>query len=226
VSQEFQVIAATGEDAIVYCPDSDYAANMEKAEALAPRARAGRRAADDEGPTPGKSTCDDVAELLNVPLETTVKSLVLATDSSTTRRARRHAGLAAAAARRPRHERDQGRQGAGPGRGLPLRHRAEIEAHFGTKPGYLGPIGLKQPVKIVADREVAVMADWICGANEEDFHITGVNWGRDLPSRTRWRTCAMCRGRPVAGRQGPCSRSSGASRSGMCSTSAPSTASR
>ncbi len=53
--------------------------------------------------------------------------------------------------------------------------------HFGTKPGYLGPIGLKKPVKIVADREVAVMADWICGANEEDFHITGVNWGRDLP---------------------------------------------
>jgi prolyl-tRNA synthetase len=58
---------------------------------------------------------------------------------------------------------------------------AEIEDHFGTKPGYLGPIGLKKPVKLVADREVAVMADWICGANEEDFHITGVNWGRDLP---------------------------------------------
>ena len=58
---------------------------------------------------------------------------------------------------------------------------AEIEEHFGTKPGYLGPIDLKKPVKIVADREVAVMADWICGANEEDFHFTGVNWGRDLP---------------------------------------------
>jgi prolyl-tRNA synthetase len=58
---------------------------------------------------------------------------------------------------------------------------AEIVDHFGTKPGYLGPIALKKPVKIVADREVAVMADWICGANEEDFHFTGVNWGRDLP---------------------------------------------
>jgi prolyl-tRNA synthetase len=57
----------------------------------------------------------------------------------------------------------------------------EIVDHFGTKPGYLGPIGLKKPVKIVADREVAVMADWICGANEDDFHMTGVNWGRDLP---------------------------------------------
>jgi len=57
----------------------------------------------------------------------------------------------------------------------------EIVDHFGTRPGYLGPIGLKKPVKIVADREVAVMADWVCGANAEDFHLTGVNWGRDLP---------------------------------------------
>jgi len=58
---------------------------------------------------------------------------------------------------------------------------AEIEEHFGCKPGYLGPLGLKKPVGLVVDRDVAVMADWICGANEEDFHIRGVNWGRDLP---------------------------------------------
>ena len=57
----------------------------------------------------------------------------------------------------------------------------EIEEHFGCKPGYLGPIGLKKPLKILADREVAMMSDWICGANAEDFHITGVNWVRDLP---------------------------------------------
>ncbi len=57
----------------------------------------------------------------------------------------------------------------------------EIVAHFGTPPGYLGPIGLKLPVRVVADREVAMMADWVCGANEADFHLTGVNWGRDLP---------------------------------------------
>jgi prolyl-tRNA synthetase len=61
----------------------------------------------------------------------------------------------------------------------------EIEEHFGCKPGYLGPIGLKQPLKIVADREVTLMADWICGANAEDFHITGVNWARDLPEPDR-----------------------------------------
>jgi prolyl-tRNA synthetase len=58
---------------------------------------------------------------------------------------------------------------------------AEIEAHFGCKPGYLGPINLKQPVRMVADAEVAVMSDWICGANAPDVHLTGVNWGRDLP---------------------------------------------
>ncbi len=58
---------------------------------------------------------------------------------------------------------------------------AEIEQHFGCKPGYLGPIGTRQPVKVVADRTVAAMSDFICGANDEDFHYTGVNWGRDLP---------------------------------------------
>ena len=58
---------------------------------------------------------------------------------------------------------------------------AEIEDHFGTKPGYLGPVGLKKPVKIVADRTVANMSDFVCGANEVDYHLTGVNWGRDLP---------------------------------------------
>ena len=58
---------------------------------------------------------------------------------------------------------------------------AEIGDHFGCKPGYLGPIGLQKPVNMVVDREVAVLADWICGANEADFHMTGVNWARDLP---------------------------------------------
>jgi prolyl-tRNA synthetase len=58
---------------------------------------------------------------------------------------------------------------------------AEIDEHFGCEPGYLGPLNLKKPLKIVVDREVAVLADWVCGANEADFHITGVNWSRDLP---------------------------------------------
>jgi prolyl-tRNA synthetase len=78
----------------------------------------------------------------------------------------------------------------------------EIEEHFGCKPGYLGPIGLQKPVTLVVDREVAVMADWICGANAEDFHITGVNWGRDLPEPDRGRPAQCESGRPIAGRQG------------------------
>ncbi|HWP12854.1 MAG TPA: proline--tRNA ligase, partial [Ramlibacter sp.] len=183
LSEEFQVIAATGEDAIVYCPGSDYAANMEKAEALAPRQP--RPAVGQplvKTPTPGRATCPEVAELLKVPLATTVKSLVLATDqvgedgeiTST------QVWLLLV---RGDHDMNEIKVGKVPGldRGFRFATVPEIVDHFGTKPGYLGPISPRKPVKIVADRDVAVMADWICGANEEDFHFTGVNWGRDLP---------------------------------------------
>jgi prolyl-tRNA synthetase len=183
VSQEFQVIAATGEDAIVYCPGSEYAANMEKAEAMAPQGpRPAAARAMEKTPTPGKSTCADVAELLKVALKATVKSLVLATDET---------GPAGDIVRtqvwlllvRGDHDMNEIKVSKVPGldKGFRFATVPEIVAHFGTVPGYLGPIGLKKPVKIVADREVAVMADWICGANDEGFHMTGVNWGRDLP---------------------------------------------
>ena len=183
LSEEFQVIAATGEDAIVYCPDSEYAANMEKAEALAP---AGPRAAASQTmvktPTPGKSTCADVAELLEIALSSTVKSLVLATDELG------DSGEVVASQvwlLLLRGDRDMNEVKVGKLPGLSSGFRfatvPEIEAHFGSKPGYLGPVNMKQPVKVIADREVALMADWICGANEPDFHFTGVNWGRDLP---------------------------------------------
>jgi prolyl-tRNA synthetase len=187
LSEEFQVIAATGEDAIVYCPASDYAANMEKAEALAPsgpRPAAANPMA--KTPTPGKSTCADVAQLLGVPLATTVKSLVLATDELN------EAGEVVESQvwlllLRGDHDMNEVKVGKVPGldKGFRFASMPEIEAHFGCKPGYLGPVGLKLPVKLVVDREVAVMADWICGANEVDFHMTGVNWGRDLPEPDR-----------------------------------------
>ena len=182
LSEEFQVIAATGEDAIVYCPGSDYAANMEKAEALAPVGP--RKAAAQtmtQVPTPGKSTCEDVALLLGVPLSTTVKSLVLATDVKDDKGnvTKTQVWLLLL---RGDHDMNEVKVGKLPGlNDFRFAALTEIEAHFGCKPGYLGPIGLKMPLKIVADREVAVMADWICGANAEDFHTTGVNWGRDLP---------------------------------------------
>ena len=185
LSEEFQVIAATGEDAIVYCPSSDYAANMEKAEALAP---AGPRGAATQPltktATPGKSTCPDVAELLGVPLATTVKSLVLATDEAneTGEIVKTQVWLLLL---RGDHDMNEIKVGKVPGlAAFRFATPTEIDAHFGCKPGYLGPIGLQKPVQMVVDREVAVLADWICGANEGDFHMTGVNWGRDLPEPT------------------------------------------
>jgi prolyl-tRNA synthetase len=183
LSEEFQVIAATGEDAIIYCPTSDYAANIEKAEALAPT---GPHPAASQPltrtPTPGKSTCADVAALLNVPLQTTVKSLVLATDELDDKGevAKSQVWLLLL---RGDHDMNEVKVGKLPGfeKGFRFATEVEIVDHFGCKPGYLGPLNLKQPVRVVADREVDVLADWICGANEVDFHLTGVNWGRDLP---------------------------------------------
>ena len=183
LSEEFQVIAATGEDAIVYCPSSDYAANMEKAEALAPpQARPAATQALAKSPTPGKSTCADVAELLGLPLTKTIKSLVLATDELNNEGVDVKSQVWLLLVRGD-HDMNEVKVGKLPGfeKGFRFATIAEIEDHFGCKPGYLGPIGLQKPLKIVIDREVAVMADWVCGANAVDFHMTGANWGRDLP---------------------------------------------
>ena len=186
LSEEFQVIAATGEDAIVYCPGSDYAANMEKAEALAP---AGARAAASQPlvktATPGQSTCAAVAELLGVPLATTVKSLVLATDETNDlgEIIKSQVWLLLL---RGDHDMNEIKVAKVPGLDQSFRFATteEISSHFGCQPGYLGPLQLQKTVSLVVDHEVAVMADWTCGANEADFHMTGVNWGRDLPEPT------------------------------------------
>ena len=185
LSEEFQVIAATGEDAIVYCPSSNYAANMEKAESLAPtepRSAPGRKM--EKTPTPDMSTCADVAQYLNVDLKTTVKSLVLATDTLDDQ------GLVVKSQvwlllLRGDHSMNEVKVAKLPGlAGFRFATLTEIDDHFGCKPGYLGPVGLKLALHIVVDRDAAVMADWICGANEPDFHMTGVNWARDLPEPT------------------------------------------
>lgn len=202
LSEEFQVIAATGEDAIVYCPSSDYAANMEKATSLEPSPRLAcndTSPAMEKFPTPGRSTCEAVAELLNVPLATTVKSLVLATDVLGKDGAvvKTQVWLLLIRGNDSMNEVKVGKiEGLADFR---FATEAEIVAHFGCRPGYLGPVGtipptnsnllvfgrrdwqLPIPVTIVADREVAAMSNWICGANEAGFHIKGVHWGRDLP---------------------------------------------
>lgn len=182
-SHEFQVIADTGEDAIAYCPDSDYAANVELAEALPLIAQRGAATqALVKTPTPGKSTCEDVAQLLKLPLSQTVKSLVLATDekNDADEIVKTTVWLLLV---RGDHSLNEVKAGKIDGlkEGYRFATVAEIEAHFGCKPGYLGPIGVKKPVRIVADRTVAAMSDFVCGANEADFHFTGANWGRDLP---------------------------------------------
>ncbi len=204
LSEEFQVIAATGEDAIVYCPTSDYAANMEKAEALAPQGE--RKAATQamtKTATPGKATCADVAELLSIPLKSTVKSLVLATDTLNEKGEAVKTQIWLLLLRGD-HDMNEVKVGKLPGlASFRFATAPEIEEHFGCKPGYLGPVPPLGPdtsnlgeffgelwtgkyfhkklAGIVADREVAAMTDWVCGANEPGFHITGVNWGRDLP---------------------------------------------
>ncbi len=183
LSEEFQVIAATGEDAIVYCPDSDYAANMEKAEALRPQGpRPAGLQALAKTPTPGKSTCADVAEFLDLPLQRTVKSLVLATEEKD-QQGQVVKTTVWLLMLRGDHDLNEVKANKVPGMeaGFRFATLAEIDAHFGCKPGYLGLINMIKPVRVVVDREVAVMSDWVCGANQPDYHFTGVNWGRDVP---------------------------------------------
>ncbi|UDM50896.1 proline--tRNA ligase [Cupriavidus sp. MP-37] len=175
-SHEFHVIAETGEDAIVYCPTSAYAANMEAAEALPLLAeRAAPRQDLVKTFTPEKVKCEQVAEFLKVPLETNVKSIVLATDGE----AGTQIWLLLI---RADHELNEVKASKVPGLAdFRFATENEIVEAFGSPPGYLGPIDMKKPVKVVADRTVANMSDFICGANYRDYHYTGVNWGRDLP---------------------------------------------
>ena len=171
-SHEFHVLADSGEDAIAYCPDSDYAANVELAEALAPQSRRPAPAAPmRKVPTPGKTRCEDVADLLGARLAQTVKAIaVMHEDDFTLLLLRGDHSL--------NEIKTQKLPGMDPFR---FATDAEVERHLHCKPGYIGPVGADAAVKVVADRAVAVMADFICGANEEGHHLAGVNFGRDLP---------------------------------------------
>jgi prolyl-tRNA synthetase len=177
-SHEFHVIAQTGEDALVYCPTSDYAANIEAAEALA---LVGERAAAAQAlvkaSTPNTTKCEQVAELLGLPLSRTVKSIALTVEKEENGRQVKENWLLLL---RGDHELNEVKVNKVPGLAtFRFATEAEILNAYGTVPGYLGPVGTKLPVKIVADRTVANMADFVCGANEEGYHFTGANWGRD-----------------------------------------------
>jgi prolyl-tRNA synthetase len=169
-SHEFQVLADSGEDAIAYCPDSDYAANVELAEALAPRApRRAPAQAISKVPTPGKTRCEDVAALLGMPLERTVKAIAAMHDEQFT-----------LLLLRGDHELNELKTQKTIGQ-FRFATEAEIKRALGCPPGYIGPLGAGAQARIVADRTVAAMSDFVCGANQAGFHLAGVNWGRDLP---------------------------------------------
>ncbi|HLS85505.1 MAG TPA: proline--tRNA ligase, partial [Burkholderiales bacterium] len=170
-SHEFHVLADSGEDAIAWSAESDYAANVELAPALAPaEPRRAPTLALQKVPTPGKTRCEDVAALLGLPLERTVKAVAVM-----------HEGKLVLLLLRGDHTLNEVKasklSGVGPFR---FASDAEIEAALGCKPGYIGPVGARG-VTVIADRTVAAMSDFVCGANEEGFHLRGVNFARDLP---------------------------------------------
>ncbi len=169
-SHEFQVIAHSGEDAIAYSPVSQYAANVELAEAVAP---ATKRAAPSQPmqkvATPDRHTCEEVSELLRIPIEKTVKSIVVMHDDTMVM-------LLVRGDHMLNEVKTSKLEGLNPFR---FATDAEIRSRLKASPGSLGPVG--HDIRVVADRSVAAMSDFVCGANEDGYHLTGVNFGRDLP---------------------------------------------
>ena len=168
-SEEFHVLANSGEDALAVSDASDYAANVEVAETRAPGPRPAATQPLQKVSTPTQKTCEDVAALLKIPLRTTLKLIVVRA---------RDGGLVAIALRGD-HALNAIKAGKHPRIAAPLQLAtdAEIRAAFGCEPGFLGPAGTKVPV--VADHAAAALADFVCGANEAGFHLSGTNWGRD-----------------------------------------------
>ena len=170
-SHEFHVLADSGEDAIAFSTEGDYAANVELAEAVAPGARPAPAEALREVETPWQRSCEQVATLMGIGLERTVKSVAVMGDHGLVLALVRgdHAVNALKLAKLD---------------GLAEHRMAteeEILEFLGTEPGFIGPVKPPTDIRIVADRSVAAMADFVVGANRKGFHLAGVNWGRDLP---------------------------------------------
>ncbi|NND81980.1 MAG: proline--tRNA ligase [Gammaproteobacteria bacterium] len=169
-SHEFHVLAESGEDAIASCDKYDYAANVELAEALAV---GGDRAAPDQDlakvDTPGQHTIAAVCEFLNLPVEKTIKTLLVKGADNP----------AIALVLRGDHELNELKAEKHPAVATPLQWLSEdeVEAAVNCSVGSIGVVDL--PIPIIADRSAANISDFVCGANENDVHYTGVNWGRD-----------------------------------------------
>jgi prolyl-tRNA synthetase len=172
-SHEFHVLADSGEDAIAFCPDSDYAANVELAEAVTPqKVGAGGTANMEKIATPNRTKCEDVAEFLGLSLQQTVKAVAVVTQGDA-------ATEFVLLLLRGDHDLNEIKAQKCIGE-FRFAREDEILAALGCKPGYIGPVGYSG--KVVVDRTVAAMCDFVCGANEEGYHLTGVNFGRDFSS--------------------------------------------
>ncbi|MEO8417451.1 MAG: proline--tRNA ligase [Methylophilaceae bacterium] len=171
-SHEFHVLAESGEDALAYCADSDFAANVELAEAVAPsQVRVQAMEAMREVETPKQTTCMAVAELLGIGIARTVKALALVADNQF------YLLLL-----RGDHSLNEIKVGKLEGLAdFRLATEEEIRANLNCPPGFIGPVGVGANVRVIADRTVAAMSDFVCGANKPKYHLAGVNFGRDLP---------------------------------------------
>lgn len=170
-SQEFHVLADSGEDALAYCEQSDYAANVEMAEAVVNGSRAAASETMREVDTPKQTSCEDVAQLLGIPVSQTVKSVALMVDDVFT-----------LALLRGDHQLNEVKFSKVEGvQDFRLATEEEIRANLQCPPGFIGPVGVSDTVRVIADKTVALMSDFVCGANKPKFHLAGVNFGRDLP---------------------------------------------
>ena len=176
-SHEFHVLAASGEDAIVFSTESDYAANIEKAVALPPQGERPAPSAEmKEVETPDQRTIAAIADFLGIDATTTVKTLLVKGEEDENG----HSGLVALILRGDHSLNEiKAENLAGLAGPLTMATDEEIEQAVGCKPGSIGPV--KLPVPVIVDHSAAHLADFVCGANKEGFHLTGVNWERDLP---------------------------------------------
>ena len=179
-SHEFHVLASSGEDDIVFSTDSDYAANIEKAEAVAP---SGERAAPAEDlkevATPDQRTIEAISQFLNIDATRTVKTLLVKAQADEAGEGS-NAGLIGLILRGDHTLNEiKAENLEGVAEPLTMATDEEIEAAIRCKAGSIGPVNLQVPV--IVDRSAAYLADFVCGANREGYHLTGVNWERDLP---------------------------------------------
>ena len=174
-SHEFHVLADSGEDGLAYCDASDYAANVELAEAVTLAVRNAPNSLMQEVETPKQTACADVAKLLNIGIENTVKAIALIVNNSD--------GISQfyLALLRGDHNLNEVKFSKLAGLAdFRLATEEEIRAHLNCPPGFIGPVNVGVNVMVIADKTVAAMSDFVCGANKPKYHLTGVNFGRDL----------------------------------------------